>query len=186
MINGKQIRKPGIPVAPRKVKDVRLVTQLTRLIFGIKGYFCDVVGILEKFGTGHFSDYKFEIIADNDPILQDAWAITTPHERTIRIKESVYNNACNGEPQSRFTIAHELGHLFLHHKFDETFAREKAYGYIETWRDSEWQADTFAAEILMPKDLVRGLTIEEICKNCGVSHSAAETRLRKLNTASWQ
>lgn len=186
MINGKQIRKPGLPVAPRRVKDIRMVTQLTRLIFGVKGCFCDVVGILENFGTGHFADYNFEIIADNDAKLQNVWAITKPHEKTIKIKESVYNNACNGDSQSRFTIAHELGHLFLQHKLDETFAREKAYGCIETWRDSEWQADTFAAEILMPKDLVRGLTIEEICKNCGVSYSAAETRLRKLNTASWQ
>ena len=186
MRNGKQIRKPGIPVAPKKVKDVRLVAQLTRLIFGVKGYFCDVVGILENFGTGHFAEYKFEIIADNDPILKDKWAVTIPHEKTIRIKKSVYNNACEKDAQSRFTIAHELGHLFLHHKFDEAFAREKTYGNIETWRDSEWQADTYAAELLMPKGLVDALSIEEVCEKCGVSYSAAETRLRKLNTTSWQ
>lgn len=40
MRNGKQIRKPGIPVAPKKVKDVRLVAQLTRLIFGVRRQRC--------------------------------------------------------------------------------------------------------------------------------------------------
>ena len=62
MRNGKQIRKPGIPVAPKKVKDVRLVAQLTRLIFGVKGYFCDVVGILENFGTGHLQNINLKLL----------------------------------------------------------------------------------------------------------------------------
>lgn len=182
----KQIRKQGIPVVPKRVKDIRIAAQLTRLIFGIKEHFCDVTRILENFGTKHFSEYSFEIVADNDPELKGKWAVTIPHKRTIKVKESVYDNACRGDKQSRFTIAHELVHLFLHHKFDEAFARENTYGEVETWRDSEWQADTYAAELLMPKGLVDDLSVEEICEKCGVSSSAAETRKRKLSTTSWQ
>jgi Zn-dependent peptidase ImmA (M78 family) len=48
-----------------------------------------------------------------------------------------------------FTLSHELGHLVLRHSM--AFARTDSRG--AAWRpfeDSEWQANTFAAELLKP------------------------------------
>lgn len=39
---------------------------------------------------------------------------TIPSENRIRIREDVYERACNGYGRDRLTMAHELGHLLLH------------------------------------------------------------------------
>ena len=64
------------------------------------------------------------------------------------------------EPRKRFTIAHELGHLFLHLNgvdgvsFDDT---EKTMSRTESyWDIKESQANSFAAQLLMPKKLIVG------------------------------
>lgn len=184
-----QIRKTGIPVKARRVKDIREVANAVRKMFFIdKTVNCPITSVLELFGTHFFPDYSFEVVDDNDPSLKGKFADTKPAEKHIRIKESVYNNACNGDGHARYTVAHEFGHLFLEHEPDVTFAREMSTidDEIPPFRSSEWQADAFAAELLMPKEYVGNMTVEEICEKFGVSYAAAETRRRKLNTLSWQ
>ena len=99
------------------------------------------------------------------------------------------------EPQvrKRFTIAHELGHFFLHREKNETlYAHRDAgqSGKIET------EANIFATNILMPEDLVREVIdnnqyyecysllddtkISLIAYEFLVSRPAAEVRLRQL------
>jgi Zn-dependent peptidase ImmA (M78 family) len=61
------------------------------------------------------------------------------------------------EPRRRFTIAHELGHFCLHlsefsNKFIDTkqsMSRSESY-----WDKYESEANTFAAELLMPVELI--------------------------------
>jgi len=58
-----------------------------------------------------------------------------------------------GPKRKRFTIAHELGHYFLHREvkrtfIDEVFTRSGDSNQIER------EANAFAASLLMPKDLV--------------------------------
>lgn len=100
------------------------------------------------------------------------------------------------EPQGRkrFTIAHELGHYFLHRDENETlYAHRDAgqSGKIET------EANIFATNILMPEDLVReainnrqyleGYSLMDETKISLISYEflvsrpAAEVRLRELH-----
>ncbi len=68
-------------------------------------------------------------------------------------------NANEGQLRQRFTIAHEIGHLLLHKA--PMYLDTPAEVFMRNQRSSqsvdpkEIQANTFAAELLMPEKLVR-------------------------------
>ena len=45
--------------------------------------------------------------------------------------------------------------------------------------DAEWQANTFAAELMAPYELIRGMGVEEIMRECGMSYTAASIQYKK-------
>ena len=64
----------------------------------------------------------------------------------------MYNSKHNDRRQ-RFTVAHEFGHLILEHDF-----KAKTYKEIIDFKSKsaiEIEANVFAAELLMPKDILR-------------------------------
>ena len=69
----------------------------------------------------------------------------------------------------------------LHDDNNVTLARVEKNKKIEPFRDPEWQANTFAAELLVPLDLIDTQNIYEIAENFGVSNQVAEIRLNKLS-----
>lgn len=80
----------------------------------------------------------------------------------------------------RFTVAHELGHIFLGH--------EMLYGYHTRKTNiakpaAETEADMFAARLLAPACVLWGIgaeTAEEIAAVCNISYTAADIRSRRL------
>ncbi len=91
----------------------------------------------------------------------------------------VYDDECT-IGRRRFTIAHELGHIFLGHELingyhGRTIATDKP--------QSEKEADMFAARLLTPACVIWGLglhTAEEISKLCGVSLTSAQARAERM------
>lgn len=95
-------------------------------------------------------------------------------------------NALHHENRQRFTLAHELGHFVLHRNsksrfVDQTFARR------EGARNSmESEADSFAAQLLMPENDVRlkisqGITdLRDLAATFRVSSLAMRYRVREL------
>lgn len=82
-----------------------------------------------------------------------------------------------------FTIAHELGHLFLHTNMN---ARGEA-SFARSGSDrQEWEANWFAAELLMPEAEFRKAAKEcwsnpdLLADRFGVSTAAASVRLKAL------
>lgn len=59
-----------------------------------------------------------------------------------------------GEGRKRFTIAHEIGHFELHHTANRRLCTEAD---LDSWapsaKEDEYQANLFAAELLMPERL---------------------------------
>ena len=52
---------------------------------------------------------------------------------------------------------------------------------IKPYENPEWQADTFAAELLMPASMItEDDTVFTVARRFGVSYSAARIRLNKL------
>lgn len=91
-------------------------------------------------------------------------------------------------PRKRFTLAHEIGHYCLHmkevNKFSDSLksmSRTKSY-----WDTTEWEANNFAAKLLMPKVFVEReyseckKNIEEMATRFNVSLVAIKYRLDKL------
>lgn len=105
-------------------------------------------------------------------------------------------NDAHHENRQRFTIAHELGHFCLHKEgdrihFDEDFRVYKRSGRSALATDSkEIQANQFAAELLMPTNLLwedfhksQGLEpriVESLALKYKVSRDAMKFRLQNL------
>ena len=107
--------------------------------------------------------------------------LTIPAENVIRLREDVYDGLYRGVGRDRFTAAHELGHYIMHRKVPIVFHRQE-HGNLASYRDSEWQANTFAGDLLMPRSLAMQCnSIEEMMKRFGVSSQAAIVQNRKLS-----
>lgn len=130
-------------------------------------------------------DITFDVIdsLEMPGLLSHSEACCIPEMRTIYLTTETYNRACVNDPRARFTIFHELGHFFLVH--NRKFHRDHNVRKIEPkpYLDSEWQANQFAGEILMPLYIIQreGLkSFYEIEWRFGVSASAALTRYNQL------
>jgi len=112
-------------------------------------------------------------------------------------KFSIVINSNKPQTRQNFTIAHELGHYFLHSEIlreekiivdDDTFIENKRvlYRMDEARRNEvETQANNFAAALLMPRELVvdawkRIDDLQECAKIFGVSTTAMTIRLERL------
>lgn len=129
--------------------------------------------------TEIFDDFNYEVVEDT-VLSKKVHADTDIRTGHIRIKESVYNGACNGEGRDRMTIAHEIGHYFMlcfcGFKLERNFSDRK----IPIFRDPEWQAKCFAGELMIPAHLVKGMSKFEITRRCGVSFNAAHEQYKHL------
>jgi predicted transcriptional regulator len=118
---------------------------------------------------------------------------------SIRIEPSrrfkIFLPSMGSAPRYRFTIAHELGHLFLHFPIVSELdpnAGMMATRWVDETGDSdqlkraEWEANWFAAAFLMPSAAFQSLfrsyngNILPVAARFGVSVKAAEIRAKTL------
>lgn len=103
-------------------------------------------------------------------------------------------NDAHSENRKRFTIAHELGHFMLHDRLiNNGIYDDKLYRSYENRRNKnvndfhETEANVFAANLLMPADLVyklineKNLNCAQLAENLQVSKQAMEIRLESLS-----
>lgn len=154
-------------------------------------YPVDVVDVISKLGGQIRCDYE-------EPQVD---AKITPHEGAflIDIRSDLHEN------RRRFTLAHELGHLFLHMKFLDNEKWKDAMQYEDCafrrtdgdYREEELQANEFAASFLMPSDTFKReaisnissdgatINIQPIANKFGVSVEAAINRGKWLGVFEW-
>ncbi len=167
-------------VEPKSRQDLRDLALIIRKFFGLENvkYF-PIVGLLDVLAEV-FDNFSYEIVEDNELPL-GTHADTNAITGHVRIKESVYEGAYDGNGRDRMTIAHELGHFFticfFGFKFERNFTNKK----VDVYCDPEWQAKCFAGELLIPEHLMKRCTVEDIVQECGVSYSAAEVQYKKIN-----
>lgn len=91
----------------------------------------------------------------------------------------IYDDTQN-RGRRRFTIAHELGHIFLGHLLIDS----KGARTFDTSRPQiEQEADVFASRLLAPACILWGLglkTPEQISKVCEISYTAAKIRAERM------
>lgn len=80
----------------------------------------------------------------------------------------------------RFTIAHELGHIYLGH----SLINDKLYRKFDITKPQiETEADIFASRLLAPACVLWGLgvhTADEIASVCNISMTAAKIRAERM------
>ena len=171
----------GVRVKPLSQAAIRSMTLAIRKRFGFfESYYFPVVEFLENVMPEIFTGFNYEYVEKMK--MGGVEGLTIPETNTIRIREDVYEAAMRDEGRARFTIAHEIGHYVMHKNQVPGFSRTKEKLVIDhkVFEDSEWQANAWAGELLMPYHLIHGMTIYEIVEKCKVSGQAAEYRRSKL------
>jgi len=164
---------------PTSRAKIRLLTNELREIVDMSSekYF-PVVEFLE-WGLPQF-DPKFTLEIVTPSSMNNEYGVTYPEKKLIRLREDVYEKAANGSFRDRFTIAHEIGHYFMHSPEKIAFARSQVKDEVPAFKDPEWQANTFAGELLAPPQVIKGLSIKEVSICCGVSLDVARIQLRNV------
>lgn len=163
-----------VAVKPMSGKAIEEFVEEFRGLFGLE----EVV----EFPVVRFAEWclpkigiSLEVVDDWE--LDDAYAITETGKGIIKIRQSVYEAAVKGSSRHKFTLSHEIGHAVLHTPDRVEFAR----GEVPPYRDSEWQANRFAAALLAPRSLAMGLTAKQIAERFNISSEAACLRYRELH-----
>ena len=166
---------------PLSTNDIRKLALKIREVFGFN------TQDSKKFPIDYFLEIGMPMLEEEFHIcilpkdeMGNIHGLACPDEKCIKIREDVYERAINGYGRDRFTIAHEIGHYLLHNNETVRLARIEQNKRIEAYRNPEWQADTFAAELLMPITLIDTKNPRIISEEFGVSFTAANIRIKKI------
>jgi len=175
-MKGKELT--GCKVAAMSVFDIRRCAEKFRSYVG------SVTGKSGLFLERLIERGVLHIVPDDDAGLETAEACYFPDERCIYLRDRDYRGIAEGtNRRALFTLWHEIGHMLLGH--DKKFARDCTGKLLahKLYEDSEWQANTFAAEFLMPLSVIRSERLfcpDQLMEAFGVSRRAAEVRLDSL------
>lgn len=160
-IAGKVIRRYNIFAPPeyssaRRIDPVQIATDLLHLSVEHVKLSSDgsILGVTSYGKAGAY-------ILDEE----NSQSIYSLDGNTILIEKSLYTDRYKG--RYNFTVAHELGHQILQRMYPNDYGVKNRSSKTVYYRDKnvqksridweEWQADTLAAEMLMPSDLVKDL-----------------------------
>ncbi len=94
----------------------------------------------------------------------------------------VYNDKSTRQ-RNRFTVAHELGHIFLGHELEKR--NQMTQTFIKSETNAEQEANIFASRLLAPACVLWSLGLrnsDEIASVCDISHTAAKFRAERMVT----
>jgi len=153
----------------------------------------DLQLVVSKLG-GRLEEFREEFGGEAEAYVRktgDSFAIATRYEGAPKVRE-------------RFSIAHEIGHLFVHlgYKVDPELWNSIDEGYLDSvkhrlgYNQEEFEANEFAASLLMPKDEFvkvaklnlngQEFDLDKIADHFGVSRQAAKVRGQWLGIFSWR
>lgn len=159
-----------------------------RNIFSISSPVQDIEAVVRMIGGEVIQKVELENYADAKiEKLGDSFRITVLADQPIT--------------RRRFSIAHELGHLFLHMGYcidEDLWNSNKDNSYFRSFSgEKEYQAHEFAAALLMPKNEFKNemskhfnseeffYDMEAVAEHFNVSEEAAINRGRWLGILSW-
>ncbi|WP_374340254.1 ImmA/IrrE family metallo-endopeptidase [Methyloversatilis sp.] len=170
----------GFRVAPRGIDIIRQGALNVADVLGVNGRPQDIqFGLL--LDRLSLCGLTYDVVESSDLPHQDVEACWDPGSVTMYIRNDVYDGLCSDEPRARFTVVHELGHALLGHQ--RGINRAPLNRPLKCYEDSEWQANQFAAEFLMPLPQIQSLGLNNaraIGLHFNVSHQAATKRVSQL------
>ena len=124
-------------------------------------------------------DPLFMLVPEEDSDLPGRAAETIPELHIIRVKQSVYDAACQGYHWARLVMAHELGHYLLHGDEKVAYAHPAQEERVPDEINAEKQADIFSAELLAPVHLISESSDYLVSKHFGVPKSVARIQMNQ-------
>lgn len=111
------------------------------------------------------------------------WGMSTfalaDERATIWLNREAWPELAEDVPRTRFTVAHELGHVALH---AEELAELEVRPDPDHYARIEHEANRFAAHLLIPDGAIKrfaGRRIEEVARHFGVSAPMAARRIEE-------
>lgn len=163
---------------PRSGENIEDLADAVRQACGVldQPYF-PVVPFVEKALQHFVPGILFDVVEAEE--LGARMGAVNPLTGAFMIREDVYDAAVEDQPRHRFTVAHEVGHALMH--IGTLNRLPKSTGKVPAYMDPEWQANRFAAALLMPRHLVRTcVSVDEIMQRFRVSRESAVLRIRTL------
>lgn len=161
---------------PISAKEIGIIAENLREEFKIKkGSFFpiyDVITFYMEIGV-----LTVQVMDNEDPMFEDDIpALYSPYDNFIYIKESILEDYENNEYRANFTLAHEFFHFLQHKVLNFTF---EEVDECKAYFDPEWQANEFAAQLLIPNEYI-DMEVNEIVDKFHVSEICATTRKLKM------
>ena len=163
---------------PRSTSDIEMIADRIRETLNLKSnlYF-PVINFIENVLTNVDAGFNYEYVSKID-MPPNTYAYYNSTENVMYIRDDVYDAACMGDGRHRFTLAHEIGHYLLHSE-GVCLSRSVNESEIKPYLNPEWQANTFASALLMPRSLIKSMTVKQIADECGTSFQAASIAYKK-------
>ncbi len=165
------------PLSREKIREISV--DIRKLFGYVEEPIFDVIAVFEVLPL--FNNVSTEIVCDNNPELGKAPATTVlcgDGTYCIKVKEKVYDGACEGNGGYRMHIMHEMCHYFLF-SIGYTPFIDRSYKNkdLKSYESIEWQAKALAGEILIPYEKSKNMSAEEIVDTFNVSRDAAINRI---------
>lgn len=173
-------------VKPKSKSQIAQYANYVRHQFNMQDPYVNIVRLVEILFPKFIPDYNFRVVndEDSDVDMRGVLAYTEAKDGkiTVYVRESIYDEALQDKGRARFTLAHECGHVLMHCNENVILKRIEKFDKLSisiiNERNPEWQADQFAAELLAPLSMIRGMTVYEIMDTFKVSHTCATNRKR--------
>lgn len=172
---------------------IRMISKFFRKMFNIKTTLFPVMKVLDAL-VKRFSDVLYYSVEEDELFDPRVMAILEPQEDgmyCIRIRQSVYNNAINGDGASLGYICHEECHFILIHLFNIgpriytdvngiRYARCVKEKEILPYKSMEWQAKALCGEVMIPYETCKNCSLDEIIKMTNSSKEQAKYFLNRV------
>lgn len=114
-----------------------------------------IVDVMDIYDSVIYPDFDFSLKMDMDLGMHNGQKVlgkTIIDERIILIDQSIA--PATNDPRFAFTLGHEIGHVVLHQQENKQLFRSTASTFSNKYDPLEREANYFAAQLLMPSDLV--------------------------------
>jgi len=153
------------------------------LLFAYDGLPIDLTIALKRLADWPVTPRASYAVLSNDRMRFDE-AYTDGDQKIIYLSNTTFEELQRGSTRKRFTVAHELGHVYLNHRGVRSRALGRDFRVqagVFGAPQEEADADFWAAAFLMPLKIVRSCkTAEELAGRTHVSLPAARIRLDEV------
>lgn len=170
---------------------VREISRFARRLLKIKTVKFPVLKALEKLIDKFTNNLYYRILPD-DEFETNVMAKLVPEGNDvycIKIRETVYEKAVNGDRASLGFICHEMCHFTLIHIFDAgpvMYVNESGLAYTRSFKDKElpryksmeWQAMALCGEIMIPYEKCKDYSFKQIVSRTDSSDEQTKYFLR--------